>query len=141
MVLLNTEEELREIEKLRLAVFGIENIENTYYLSCLLRDKYKACATIIDDEMAAGCYFHRFKNALVIDQLFVKEEYQETGRRLGRNLVEELLREKENLERLLKGQLLISIVEPLDSKKVHSIYEKMGYKDGTIDSMNMYKTL
>ena len=138
--LLSNLEDFYKIEKLRKEVFDIRNTISTYYLNGLVNNKIKAIATKKDDEMIAGCYFHNFSTNLVIDLLFVKEQYQETGLKLGRNLLLDILSNKDRVEKILHTKLSISSIEPLN-EKAEALYKKIGYKSKNDILGTMYKAI
>ena len=139
-VLLSNIEEYEKIEELRKEVFDLKSSPGTYYLNGLIDNKIKAVATKKDNEIIAGCYFHSFINSLVIDQVFVKENYQETGLKLGRKLLLELLNHKKELEKILDTELYTTSIEPIDEKAEY-IYRKIGYKQGNSFTGMMHKSL
>ena len=139
-VLLANIEEYEEIEELRKEVFNIKASPGTYYLNGLIDNKIKAVAAKKDDKIIAGCYFHSFINSLVIDQVFVKENYQETGLKLGRKLLLDLFNHKKELEKLLNTKLYTTSIEPIDEKAEY-IYRKIGYKQGNKFTGIMHKSL
>ena len=132
-------EEKEKIEILRQEVFHIDG-EVTFYLNELLNDKVYALVAYDEDKMIGGCYFHRFNNILMIDQVFVKEEYQNTGLRIGRELIKRLLNSKKELEELLGGQIDTCRIESQNTK-AHSLYSKIGFHESNFDEDTMYKKL
>ena len=127
--LLSTEEEYNKVERLRNRAFNNNQTFSPYYLNGLINNKIKAVATKNNDEIIAGCYFHNWSTNLIIDQLFVKNEYQETGLYLGRKLLLNVLENKEKLEKLFNTNLETSLIEPID-EKAEAIYRKLGYRFG-----------
>ena len=88
-------EEKEQTELLRKEVFDLKQTSN-YYLDKILNNDLYVLATLDQKNIVAGCYFHRFDTFLVIDQVFVKKEYQNTGLKLGRELIKKLILSKEN---------------------------------------------
>lgn len=138
--LITDEKELYKVDKLRKKVFGFENINSFYFLNQLLINEYKAYATKINGEIVAGCYFHEFEHSLIIEQLFVKESYQETGAKLGRKLLLELIKSKKELEKLLNAELVRCKVEPYDEKAEY-IYKEIGFRYPNKNSISLFKSL
>ena len=136
--ILEDNKDKEDIELLRKEVFGLKNVGN-YYLNELLNNKIYALS-IIDNNIIAGCYFHRFDNILVIDQVFVKKEYQNSGLRLGRELIKELILNKVGIEYLLGGKLDICKIES-QNKKSHDLYIKIGFNESKSDEDILYKRL
>lgn len=138
--LLTDFDQYNEIDELRKEVFNITNGSGSYYLNGLINNKLKAIAAKNNDEMIAGCYFHNYSSNLIIDMLFVKEEYQETGLKLGRNLVLNLLDNKEQVEKILHSKLTTSSIEPIN-EKAEALYKKIGYKSRKNSFGVMYKAI
>ncbi len=138
--LLTTEEEFNKVEQLRKEVFDILPSFGVYYLNGLIENKIKAVATKSNEEIIAACYFHNRSTNLIIDQLFVKEDYQETGLKLGRKLLLDILNNKEKVEKLLNTKLQFSLIEPID-EKAEAIYKKIGYKPSNSILGTMRKTI
>ena len=128
-----------ELEKLRRDVLHLDRI-NQYYSSVLLTDREFAVAATIGDELVGGCYFHRLDETLMIDQLFVKEEYQNTGMRIGRNILEALFNKKEELEKLFGEKVTVCRIES-DNEKAHAIYSKMGFRESSTSKDTFYKSM
>lgn len=138
--LLTDLDDYQEIDELRKEVFNIKYCSTSYYLNGLINNKLKAIAAKNKEEMIAGCYFHNFSANLVIDMLFVKEEYQETGLRLGRNLLLEILSNKDKVEKILHSKLNMSTIEPIDDKAA-ALYKKIGYRRHENALGIMYKAI
>ena len=135
--IINLPEEISRVESLRAEVFHM-NTTGIYYLNELLSGKEYALVTFNGKEMVAGCYFHRFESILMIDQLFVKEEYQNKGLNLGRNLVEQLVTNKAELEELLGGSLNVCKIDS-NNEKAHNIYLDMGFRESKNDEDTLYR--
>ena len=138
--LLTNFDQYSKIDELRKEVFNIKNSSGSYYLNGLINNKIKAIATMDNNEMIAGCYFHNFSTNLVIDLLFVKEQYQETGLKLGRHLLLDILSNKDKIEKILHTKLSISSIEPLD-EKAEALYKKIGYRSNNSILGTMYKAI
>ena len=137
--IIESAEDKQKVEKLRSEVFHMDST-GTYYLNELLNNKEYAIVSLENNEMLAGCYFHRFDNILVIDQLFVKEKYQNTGLKLGRELIKKLILSKESIEKLLGGKLELCKIES-QNEKAHNIYSKMGFYESKYDEDTFYKSI
>ena len=86
-----TIDNIKSLETIRYRAYGKEydgEIDNTFYARNLISKKMLLFATFIGEELCAGCYISISQNSLFIEQLFVKPEYQNTGLRIGRNLLE-----------------------------------------------------
>ena len=73
-------------------------------------------------------------------QLFVKESYQNTGLKLGRNLVLYVLDHKKEVEQLVGKKITASIIMPT-SDKSFELYKKIGFEPFTEEFSMMYKSL
>ncbi len=138
--LLTDYDDFIEIEKLRREVFDIHFNSGTYYLNNLIYNKKKAIATKKDNEIIAGCYFHSFLSDLVIDVVFVKEEYQGSGLKLGRRLILDILNHKKKIENILHTKLYTSSIDPID-EKAEALYKKIGYRYGNNNTGVMHIAL
>lgn len=134
--IIKTKEDKEKIELLRKEVFELKEV-GSYYLNELLNNKEYAFVLFDNDIMIAGIYFHRFKNALMIDQVFVKKEYQNKG--IATNLIKKLLSIKSVLEELLGEKLNICRVE--SNNKSHDVYIKIGFNESNNDKDMLHKTL
>jgi hypothetical protein len=138
--LLTTKEERIEAEKLRREVLHIQNLDEYQYLNELKYKQIHAYGTKINKELVAGCYLSVNYNLLNIQQLFVKEKYQNTGLKLGRKLVIYILNHKEEIEKLTGKKISASIIMP-SSNKSFELYKKIGYEPFSEDISMMYKSL
>lgn len=133
----NKQKEL--VEKLRREVFHLNNAGN-YYLDRLFDCKLHVLATLDNEEIVAGLYFHCFEDSLMIEQVFVKESYQNTGLKLGRELIKELISRKQQLEEIHGKKLTICRIES-QGKKSHELYKKSGFTESKIDEDSLYKRM
>lgn len=137
-IVINEEDKL-ELEKLRSEVLHLDKTSE-YYKNELLTNNAYAIAAYIDNELAGGCYFHHLDNTLMIDQLFVKEKYQNTGLRIGRSILTELMTNKEELERLFNEDITVCRIES-NNEKAHAIYSKMGFRESNTNKDTFYKSI
>ena len=133
--ILNSNEEKEKIEILRKEVFNLKN-NQTYYLDELLNNKLYSLGVLDNSNIIGGCYFHKFNDHLIVDQIFVKNEYQNNG--IGSNLIKTILLNKDKFEDLLGGELNICEIEALN-KGARNLYIKMGFKERKMDEDMMYK--
>lgn len=139
ITILTNESDLLELEKLRSEVLHLEKISE-YYKNELLSNNTYAIAAYIDNELVGGCYFHQFNQTLMIDQLFVKEKYQNTGLRIGRSMLKELMTNKELLEKLFSEEITVCRIES-NNEKAHALYSKMGFRESSNDEDTFYKSI
>ena len=135
--IITDENEKFKIEELRNEVLHLDKTSE-YYTNELMNSNVFAVGAYIDDELVGGCYFHRFNQTLMIDQLFVKEKYQNTGMRIGRTILKELMTNKERLEKLFDEKVTVCRIES-DNEKAHAIYSKMGFRESSNDEDTFYK--
>ena len=133
--LLKTEEEKKEIEELRREIYNTPGI-SLYFYNKLINNKAYALAVIDEGKMIAGCYFHRFMNTLMVDELFVKESYRR--QKIGTSLIQKLVNSKEYLEELLGGEITNCRLEPI-GESAKEFYEKNAFYEGTKKDGIMYK--
>ncbi len=126
-----TVDNIKNLETIRYRAYGKEydgEIENNYYARNLISGEMLLFATFIGEELCAGCYISISQNSLFIEQLFVKPEYQNTGLRIGRNLLEyinfnkDIIAKHYNLKSIQTSRLIYS------SEKSKAIYKKLGYR-------------
>lgn len=126
-----TIENLYEIELLRHQVFHLKTDDNSIRLSYsifhALHNRLIPFALYLNGDMAAGVYVSCYGNDLFIDHLFVKEEYQNTGLKLGRRLLNTVLELKPIFEKHFGKEISLSRLTP-NNDKSRSIYEKIGYE-------------
>ena len=134
-----SDEAIEKIETLRKEVFHLEN-NGTYYKDKLLNKSLIAVATFDEDEMVAGVYFHFFNNTMVIDQLFVREDYQNRGLKLGRQLVLRLIYLKTQLEKMY-GVTINACYIDSQNQKAHELYKKIGFRESNLDPDTMFRIL
>ena len=135
--LIKTNEEIKKIELLRGEVFNIKELGG-FYLDNLLNKTEYALGTFDNNIIVGGIYFHRFDTILMIDQVFVKKEYQNQG--IGTNLIKTLLNSKADLEQLLGSELTMCNIDSRD-KKSHDIYSNIGFRESKRDTDTLYKRL
>ena len=138
-ITIKTSSDIEKIEALRKEVFGLD-MESSYYSDKLLNKKELAIATFDQEKIVAGVYVHAFESTLVIDQLFVKKEYQNTGLKLGRNLLNFLKENKELIEAFFDAKLNVMTIES-KNEKARSIYAKSGFRESKRDNDVFYKSL
>lgn len=125
--LLTNMKEYIEVEKLRREVLNINNMNTSKYIEELKDKELYSYVTRINNEMAAGCYFSVDYSILNIHQLFVKEMYQNTGAKLGRNLLQYIFDNKHSVEKLTGKYIHLSMIYPTNDKSL-ALYKKIGYK-------------
>ena len=138
--LLNSLEDRIAVEKLRREVFNIQTINEYRYLNDLKYKQLYAYGTKINNILVAGCYISVNYNLLNIQQLFVKESFQNTGLKLGRNLLIYILNHKTDIEHLVGKNIKASIIMPA-SDKSFELYKKIGYEPFSNEFSMMYKSL
>jgi GNAT superfamily N-acetyltransferase len=132
-ILLNANDKNIElVEKLRYETYNQEipvNILDTFYAQKLKEKNLLLFVTILGTEICAVCYVSRVGYSLFIDQLFVKKEYQNTGLRIGRSLLEYINTNKKLVEQELSFKPLRTSKLIYTTEKSHELYLKIGYKD------------
>ena len=138
--LLTTLEEYIEVEELRREVLDLHNLNTYRYIKDLKENELYSYATRIDNTIVAGCYFSVYYSILNINQLFVKETYQNTGARLGRNILQYLFKNKEEIELLTGKKISLSMIYPTNDKSL-ALYKKIGYENINNDYSMMLKKI
>ncbi len=125
-----TEETVIQMEGIRFNSYGIKEDNwfiNNHYQKNILDGKMLVFACKVNDEIKAGCYVSiTRRNMLFIEHLFVALDCQETGLRLGRNLLTYVHNHKKNIEEYFSVPIQYSYLE-YGSTKAKTIYEKIGY--------------
>ncbi len=138
--LLSRKDDKFKVEILRCEVFELTEI-GPYYISKILENKEFVLAAFTEDYRAVGgCYFHRYENNLVIDQVFVKKEYQNKGYKIGRSLIKTLIINREYISKILGSELRICRIDAKDEKS-KTLYKKIGFKDSCVDEDALIKPL
>lgn len=123
-------EEVLKIELLRHQVFHLKtdskSISLSYSTFHIMHNQLIPYGLYLNNELIAGCYISCLNDSLLIDYLFVKETYQNSGLRIGRLLLTEVLKQKNELEEFFKKSITMTKLTP-NNEKSKAIYEKIGY--------------
>lgn len=126
-----TIDNINQTEYIRCRAYNREydgEIENNYYARNILSGQMLIFATYIGEELCAGCYVSASQNSLFIEQLFVKTEYQNTGLKIGRNLLEYINFNKTIIAKHFNKKSFQTSRLIYSSEKSKSIYQKIGYR-------------
>ena len=123
-----TEEEILQIEALRKQVFHIKASAPNRYAKQIRDEKIIPFALFKGEDLIGGCYVGEGFDSLYIYYLFVREDFQKTGLRLGRGLLQEVLDHKAEIEALFDNHFERSALHPI-SEEVKKIYQKIGYQE------------
>ena len=127
-----TEENIITAETLRYNTYNSEvptNILDDYYSKSIQKGTMLLFGTYIGEELCAACYVSVVGYSIFIDQLFVKKEYQNTGLRIGRQLLEYINFNKQIVQEHLQCRSLQTSKLIYTSEKSKSLYLKIGYKE------------
>lgn len=123
-------EQLYEIERLKHQVFHLKtddsSIKTSYDVFHAVHNQLIPFGLYLDGSLIGGCYVSCYGDSLFINYLFIKEEYQNSGLRLGRYLLERVLELKPIFEEYFKKEFNVSRLTA-NNDKSRSIYEKLGY--------------
>ena len=138
-----TQENAETLEYLRLKSYGIEPTKedyDKYYIDNVLNGSFLAFICTLDNIPISGCYISNAFNSIYIEYIFVLPEYQESGLRIGRKLLQYILDNKKIVEDYYHTTFKTSKLYAPQPKS-QEIYKKMGYKKqpGTIELL--YKKL
>lgn len=139
----NTEENAIMTEQMRLKAYGIRgNLEvgDSEYIEEITTGKILVFLFEIDDLPVAGCYISNFQNTLYVDYVFVLEEYQRKGLHYGQKLLRYILEHKEIVENYFQRKFCRSELAP-SKEEIIPIYEAIGYKQKSPDTITMYKNI
>lgn len=130
-ILDSEDERIYDLEFLRHQVFHLktarELIQTSYSIFHIKHHQTIPFALSINSEMVAGCYVTCYNDTLFVDFLFVKEEYHNTGLKIGRLLLGYILNNKHIIEEIIHRQLNNSKLTPNSDKSEH-IYQTLGYE-------------
>ena len=122
--ILNKDEKVEEMEKIRREAFEIQQKEpSPYYRNKIKNSSLIRIACLEEDNILGGAYITNSYHSLYIDELFVKKEVQKQG--IGSFILEFILENKEKLEEIFQTKFEYSLLE---SKEQDSFYEKNGFK-------------
>lgn len=126
----NNLETANKMEFIRLSSYGFTPTEeeyDSYYIQDIINGRLLVITCYQDNKLVGGCYISATFNSLYIDYLFILPEYQETGLRLGRKLLQFILDNKHIVEEYFDTEFNQSkLYAP--NEKTKNIYKKMGYK-------------
>ena len=134
-----TEENIITAETLRYNTYNSEvptNILDDYYSKSIQKGTMLLFGTYIGEELCAACYVSVVGYSIFIDQLFVKKDYQNTGLRIGRQLLEYINFNKHIIQEHMQCRALQTSKLIYTSEKSKSLYLKIGYKE-TNKSLNI----
>lgn len=131
-ILDNTDENIIKVEMLRYNAYGkdfpTDSIDN-YYTRAIRKGEMLVFTIFIEKELCAACYVSTTPYTLFIEQLFVKKDYQNSGLRIGRKLLEYINFNKQIVEEYFKVPNLQTSKLSYTSEKSKLIYTKLGYKE------------
>lgn len=127
----NSLELANKLEFLRLSSYGFTPTEedyDQYYIENIINKKILVITCYKDEKIVGGCYISNTLNSIYIDYLFILPEYQETGLRLGRKLLQFILDNKHLVEEYFDREFSQSkLYAP--NEKTKNIYKKLGYDE------------
>lgn len=130
------DEEIQEIEILRKKVFHLKQDSINRYEFHINHGIIIPFALYKDEELVAGCYIGDGFDKLYVYFLFVKEEYQHTGLRLGRTLLKYVLDHKELVEERLQTKFTEGALHPSNEKN-RELYKRFGFINAKLGMMTM----
>lgn len=144
--MLSTDDDtLINIEKLRAECFNTEpNFQFNWYINSIQSGRLIPFGTYVDDELAASAFVEYTQEKLHITLIFTKPKFQETGLKLGRQLLKYIISNKKVLEEYF-GVEINQIELSYKSEKSHQLYIKEGFIEDEYDLMckthRMYKAI
>lgn len=129
----NNNEVVNKFELLRLDAYSkivsLENINKTYEIMISMK-RFLVVGLYLDDCLVGGCYVSGLKDYLFIEQLFIKKEFQNSGLKLGRYLLQSILCDKNKLLEFFNKEFSEVKLFKYDDKS-DVLYKKIGFiKDG-----------
>lgn len=115
--------EIEELEKLRCEIIKID--KSNYYLDLLLNGKIIGIGCYYNNQLIGGAYISDFLNSIYIEQLFVKEEYQNNALHIGSSILKYILENKKIFSEYYNKNFDTC---RLESKNRDSLYSKLGFK-------------
>ena len=116
--------EIEDLEKLRCEIIKID--KSNYYLDLLLKGKIIGIGCYYNNQLIGGSYISDFLNSLYIEQIFVKEEYQNNALHIGSSILKYILENKKIFSEYYNKNFDNC---RLESKNRDSFYSKLGFKN------------
>ena len=120
-------EDINEIETLRKKVFHLKVNTINRYEHHINYGKIIPFGLYKEEELVAGCYVGDAFDKLYVYFLFVKEEYQHTGLKLGRTLLQYVMDNKELVEKRLETSYQESALHPSNENN-KALYQRFGFE-------------
>ena len=136
---------LIDLERLRAETFNTTpNYNFNWYVSSIQSGRCLPFGTYIDNELAAGAIIEQSNDVLHIILIFTKPKYQDSGLKLGRELLNYIISNKEVIDQYY-GSVINQVELSYMGKKSHEIYLKVGFQEEATDierqTHRMYKTI
>lgn len=133
------EEMIRELEKVRFNAYHMDISElsptESFSAQQLREGEYIAFAALSKQQIIGGCYVSNNYNSLFIEQLFIKEEFQ--NKHIGTALLAYTLKHKDIIQQYFNQRFYYSYLDNLNIQ--NQMYQKLGYVE--TDSYLMKKHL
>ena len=130
---INDKEDISKYEALRCKAFGLDYGVSKYYYEKLKQGTLLVFGAYHNDELVGCLYLSPFyvSNAYV-DQVFVKEEYQNSDLHIGTSLLQYLEDNIESVSEYFDFYVNMLYIEYCD-KRSESVYRNQGYKPTMLD--------
>lgn len=119
------------LEFIRLSSYGFTPTQedyDQYYIENIINGKILVITCYNEEKLVGGCYISNSLDSIYIDYLFILPEYQKTGQKLGRKLLQFVLDNKKIVEEYFDRKFTQSkLYAPNETNK--DIYKKIGYEE------------
>lgn len=135
------QEVVRDLEELRADAYGYEcgeAISPLNYYSCqLLRGNLISFVAFYQGKIAGAIYVSKIGNDLSVDQVFVATDYQKSGLHLGKQMIQYVIDNKEQVEEILDCSFEGSVISP-NSEESKELSHSLGYSKRDNDAYGYY---
>ena len=111
---------VKDLEKIR-----INDNNSTYYLNLILEGKVLAIGCFYKEQLVGGAYVMNSFNALFIEHVFVKDEFQNNSLHIGSAIVNYILNNKDIFDKYFGVCFKMC---RLESRNKDSFYTRLGFK-------------
>jgi hypothetical protein len=132
--------DIHELERLRSIVsYRRDQIVTTHYIEQFNNKNLLVFLAYVGKELAGVMYLSSVDYTLIVDQLFVMPDMQNSKYHVGTGLLKQVEANKENIQKFFDAKFSRSIIEPAD-RVCEKIYRDFGYQN-TNTPGKLYKHL
>ena len=133
---------IRQLENLRAAAYGFKPIETNspmnYYSVQLIKGNLISIAAFYEGKQVAGIYLSKVGKNLMIDQVFVAPEYQQTEHHFGRQIIKHVIEHIDTIGAKLGVEFEGSIINPTTDHSIRLVHS-LGYQKEKENPYGFYR--